>query len=121
MKVREPQLRIKLPKLPDRHAGLMGTSGTRINGGEDADRQRVVGPLYCGLFRPRHGLVYAPAQQMCHCGSYLHPMDVRTERAETHSTSDPLDRFVWFAAPDPDEPAQIPASREIRVQHERPV
>ena len=51
-KVGEPQCRIELAQLLHRPPGLIATSGTRIAGSEDTDRQRVVRLVCRCLFRP---------------------------------------------------------------------
>src|SRR5262245_40263423 len=51
-KLGEPQCRIEPAELLHPQPGLIAPSGTRISGGEDADRQRVIRPMSRGLLGP---------------------------------------------------------------------
>src|SRR5688572_29593477 len=54
-------------------------------------------------------------------GSGLHSKHLRVQWAQTHCVREPFDRIVWFAAPDSQEAAEEPGSRQVRIEHERPV
>src|SRR5262245_10193265 len=58
---------------------------------------------------------------MCHRRSGLHLKHLRIEGAQTHGAAEALDCIVVLAERNSLETAEIPGSRQVGIEHQRPL